>query len=123
MRSRELIEKLTSQNISFYISPLCLDEFLHEFGKALRKKTPEKDFFTDLTRALASILDLPQLFIVNPPINPNSHVEVVSLMKTYSLRPRDAYHLLTMQVNNIDGFATFDTDFARVFATKLLQKA
>lgn len=123
VRSREVIEKLVSQNISLFVSPLCFDEFLYEFGKALRKKTPEKDFFTNLERALASILALPHISIVNPPTNANRHAEVVSLMQTYSLRPRDAYHLLTMQANDIDGFATFDTDFTKVFAARLLVKA
>lgn len=122
-KSRDLVESLILQNIDLTVSPLCLDEFLHEFGKALRKKIPEKDFFTHLERALASILALPHLSIVNPPTDPNAHLNVVSLMRTYSLRPRDAYHLLTMQTNGIDGFATFDNDFARVFAANLLVKA
>lgn len=122
-RSRELIEKLTSQHISLCVSPLCLDEFLYEVGKALRKKTPEKDFFANLAKSLASILELPDLSIVNPPTNINHHIEIVSFMKTYSLRPRDAYHLLTIQSNDIDSFATFDTDFTKVFAAKLLIRA
>lgn len=122
-RSREVIERLSSQNISFFVSPLCLDEFLHQFGKALRKKTPEKDFFANLKKALTSILELPHLSVVNPPTDPNAHLKAVSLMQAYALRPRDAYHLLTMQANAIDGFATFDNDFARVFAANLLVKA
>lgn len=44
-------------------------------------------------------------------------------MQAYSLRARDAYHLLTMQTNGIDGFATFDNAFSRVFAANLLEKA
>lgn len=123
VRSRALIEKLASQNISLIVSSLCLDEFLHEFGKALRKKTPEKDFFTNLEKALTSILDLPNLSIVNPPNDANRQLEIISLMKTYALRPRDAYHFLTMLTNDIDGFASFDNDFHKVFAAKLITKA
>ncbi len=122
-KSRKIITKLVSQNIRLFVSPLCLDEFLHEFGKALRKKTPEKEFFTNLTDALASILKLPQLVVVNPPTDPEIQTRVVSLMEQFLLRPRDAYHLLTMQAHDIDGFATFDTDFAKVFSAKLLTKA
>lgn len=39
----------------------------------------------------------------------------------FNLRQRDVYHLLTMQENGIDEFATFDTDFIRVFAQKILK--
>ncbi|MBI5614052.1 type II toxin-antitoxin system VapC family toxin [Candidatus Gottesmanbacteria bacterium] len=122
-RSRKTIEKLVVQNISLYVSPLCLDEFLHGFGKALRSKTPEKEFFTNLERALVSIFKFPQLFIINPPTNLETHAQIISLMETYSLRPRDAYHLLTMQENKINGFATCDKDFEKVFASKILERA
>jgi predicted nucleic acid-binding protein len=104
-----------------YISPLCVDEFLHEFGKALRSKIPANDFFISLEKALSSILSLPYLSVVNPPVDRASHKKIVSIMKTFALRPRDAYHLLTMQAHGIDGFATFDTDFEKVFAAKLLE--
>lgn len=123
IKSHKIITKLVSQNIHLFVSPLCLDEFLHEFGKALRKKTPEKEFFTNLTDALTSVLKLPQLAVVNPPADPEIQTRVVSLMKQFLLRPRDAYHLLTMQTNDIDGFATFDNDFTKVFSAKILIKA
>ncbi|MBI3955790.1 type II toxin-antitoxin system VapC family toxin [Candidatus Gottesmanbacteria bacterium] len=122
-QSSALIRHLTAHRVSLYVSTLCLDEFLHEFGKALRKKTKENEFFDSLEEALTSILQFPELLIVNPPSDPDSQTRVISLMREYSLRPRDAYHLLTMQANDIDGFATFDTDFTRVFAAKLLVKA
>jgi len=41
-------------------------------------------------------------------------------MEKYDLCPRDAYHLLTMIYNKIDSFATFDTDFNKVFEDKLI---
>ena len=46
---------------------------------------------------------------------------VITLMEQFNLRQRDVYHLLTMQENGIDEFATFDTDFKRVFAQKILK--
>lgn len=36
-------------------------------------------------------------------------------MEKFVLKPRDAYHLLTMKENRIRFFATFDKDFELVF--------
>ena len=116
------IETVQKNKVDVCLSPLVLDEFLH--ATLLRARLNYiKDPYADVILALQRVLEIPLLSVVNPPIDPSRHIEVVSLMKTYSLRPRDAYHLLTMQSNDIDGFATFDTDFSRVFAAKLLTKA
>lgn len=121
--SRDLISRLEYEGISLFISPLCIDEFLHEIGKQLKTRSGSKSYFLDLKESLISILNLPNISIVNPPNDLNSQYEIVRIMETFFLRPRDAYHLLTMQANEIDGFATFDNDFNKVFTSKLLMKA
>ncbi len=117
-----LITELVASGTELYISPLCLDEFLHEFGKKLRLKRSQKSFFFDLEKSLSSILEFPLLSVINPPQDSKSQLEIVNFMKNYLLRPRDAYHLSTMLVNNIDSFATFDADFEKVFAAKLVSR-
>lgn len=111
LQAREKLEKLAADGVELFISPLALDEFFHSFG------------FEELSNACGFILQLPLLKIVNPPVDPISQLQVVSLMKNYSLHPRDAYHLLIMQYNHIDTFASFDANFRRVFAANILQKA
>lgn len=118
----KITQKLITGNTSLYVSSLGLDEFMHTFLYEVRRNG-SKNPYDDLQTAVEDIIELPELSIVNPPSDPKSQVRVVGLMKQYTLHPRDAYHLLTMQSNDIDGFATFDTDFARVFAARLLMKA
>lgn len=119
----DLIVKLTSEETILYISPLCLDEFMYQFGIALKKKFPKEQIYKNLRISLESILEIPLINIINPPTDFEAQEKIIELMEKYSLRPRDAYHLLTMQMNNIDSFATFDNDFKKVFAEKILQKA
>jgi len=116
-----LIERLEKAETTLYISPLVLDEFLHAIILEARK-VKSLDIYTTAMEALNNLLELPLLFIVNPPPDFDSQKAVVRLMQEYSLRPRDAYHLLTMQANKIHSFATFDSDFSKVFATKILNK-
>ena len=51
-----------------------------------------------------------------------SQLMVVELMQKYALRPRDAYHLLTIQHHKIDFVVTFDSDFEKVFSERVLRK-
>lgn len=117
-----LLHELISQETQLFVSPLCLDEFLHAIRLKFIKEN-EEPALQKLEQSLKEILDLPDLNIVNPPTETDRQLEVVSLMKKYSLRPRDAYHLLTIQANKINGFATFDNDFQKVFQKKLLEQA
>lgn len=120
-RAKEELKKLVSDKTMLFISPLVIDEFLHAFCRGLINKE-SKDFYENLSKLCADILQLPLLIIINPPTDSVSQLRVVGIMKNYSLRSRDAYHLLIMQSNNIDAFATFDTDFRRVFAAKIIKK-
>ncbi|OGG13585.1 hypothetical protein A2875_01125 [Candidatus Gottesmanbacteria bacterium RIFCSPHIGHO2_01_FULL_46_14] len=117
-----MLETLINNGVELYISPLVLDEFYHSFLYRIRINRMKKPYDL-LTEATKDILTLPRLSIVNPPSVPTDHLTVIANMEMYYLHARDAYHLLIMQSNDIDGFATFDTDFARVFTAKLLIKA
>ncbi|MDO8515422.1 MAG: type II toxin-antitoxin system VapC family toxin [bacterium] len=113
----DLISKLITNEIKLFVSPLCLDEIVHSLNYILKRD------FKKLKVVMDDIFNIPTLEIINPPADIEENKKVITLMENYSLRPRDAYHLLTMQANKIDGFATFDNDFHKVFAAKILQKA
>lgn len=115
------ISQLVADYVKLFISPLVIDEFLHSFSLEL-KKGRIKNIYINLKKALQDILNIPDLSLINPPLEKNSQIEVIAIMRKYNLRARDAYHLLIMQANNIPSFATFDTDFEKVFATKSLSK-
>lgn len=117
LKSVHMVRGLIKNQVKLFISPLCLDETIHSFGVIF------KHDFEKVSKIMDELLEIPLLEIINPPTDIQKNKEVLLLMKNYNLRPRDAYHLLTMQTNNIDGFATFDNDFKKVFASKLLQKA
>lgn len=120
-KSVTIITTLAKKQTSIYISPLTIDEFLHSFQRELRYyKHP--NIFPALKKALDDILHIPLLTIINIPTDNNNQLKIVELMEKFSLHSRDAYHLLTMINNNIDLFATFDTDFRKVFASKILKK-
>lgn len=117
--AKELITSLIEDSYKIYLSPLVLDEFLHPIQFLLKKKKIKK-IYPVLKKALKDILSLPNLEIVNPPLEKAAQLRVVSLMKKFNLKARDAYHLLAMQENHIPSFATFDNDFKIVFEKKVV---
>lgn len=118
----KLLTLFTPFEYELYISSLTIDEFLHSSLFILRQHNIARDDqFQRLDTELKSIMQIPQLRIVNPPTNKEINRHVIELMRDFHLNPRDAYHLLTMQENNIEEFATFDTDFKRVFDQKILK--
>ncbi len=117
----ELVEKLLNNEVELYISSLVLDEFIHGLLRVLRKDKHMHSFET-MSASFRSILQFPQLKIVNPPVDPASQLHILTYMKDYSLKPRDAYHLLTIRHHGISYFATFDTDFEKVFADGFVEK-
>lgn len=117
-----IIERLEKDEIIPYVSPLVIDEYIHTMMVEARVNK-FRNLYEVAKKALNDLLALPLLAIITAPTDVPSQKQMLMLMETYSLRPRDAYHLLTMLANDIDGFATFDTDFIRVFRAKLLVKA
>jgi len=48
---------------------------------------------------------------------------IYKLIRKYSLKSRDAFHLQTMQDNVIEYIATFDTDFTKLFEHNTVKSA
>lgn len=119
--ARKLL-KLISANVQLCISPLVIDEFLYVFLAALKQQKISPPY-KELKRALREILQIPLISIVNSPIDTSAQLQAVDYMEKFNLKPSDAYHLVTMISNKINSFVTFDTDFSKVFAAKILTKA
>lgn len=117
-----ILARLLEKGSQLFISPLVLDEFIYAFKYGLERRH-SKDVYGDLKRAISEILDIPSMNIVCPPVDITHQLEVINYMKKYKLSPRDAYHLLTIKSNKIDAFATFDSNFAKVFADKTVKNA
>lgn len=113
-KTKDLLINLANSSYNLCVSSLVLDEFLHQFQHILRFQK-KRDILKKVLYALNSILSLPKLKFVNPPLSKKSHLKIVKHMKDYNLLPRDAYHLLIMKENKIGYFATFDKDFKEVF--------
>lgn len=107
-----VIQSIYEKHLIPVISPLCLDEFLYHVKGDIKQKKHD----------LSSILALPKLQIVNPPIEFRQQTKILEYMKKFGLHPRDAYHLLTAIYNKVKYFATFDHDFDAVFAAKKLRQ-
>jgi len=120
-QTKTLITHLIINDFYPTISPLVIGEFIHQFRLLLiNNKTKSSTVFINLTTALKQIFSLPHLEIINPPKSLQSQLKTIALMEKFSLRPRDAYHLLTMKHHQIKYFATFDQDFKKVFKQKIL---
>lgn len=116
-----IVKKLENDGTDPVISPLVIDEFIHAVVLEARKDA-SRNVYDIASESLHNLFQLPSLAVVNPPNDFESQKAVVKLMEKFSLRPRDAYHLLTMQANKINSFATFDSDFSKVFVAKTLQR-
>lgn len=119
-QARLVVKQLILKKAEIFTSSLALDEFLqgnlrfsHKSRQAMRGQ---------LKNGLKRIFSLPQFRLVNPPVDPKTHLKVVDMVAKYNLRPRDAYHLLIMKENKINYFATFDSDFDNVFQKGLVKK-
>ena len=116
-----IITRLITEGYNLYVSPLGIDEFLYVVYFTLRKNK-SKTVINELKNSLSSILSLPMLTIINPPLQKSSQIEAVEYIERFSLRPRDAYHLLTMKHHKIKHFLTFDRDFDKVFDSGSIKK-
>lgn len=117
--SLKKLSRLVASGVQLYISPLVLDEFLYAVRSILLvQKAPQS--FRQLERALSNLFQIPSLTLINPPLGEDEQLKVIDYMEKFNLKPRDAYHLLTIETNDLDSFATFDTDFKKVFKEKLL---
>ncbi len=110
--AKNIIKQLVAEDVRLVISPLVLDEFLHIILLIVRQKyAKEEQIYYVLQKHLDSILALPTLAVIGASLSIEDQRSIPKLMKKYRLRPRDAFHLSTMQQNNINKIATFDNDF------------
>ena len=118
----KLISSFLPEDYELFLSSLTIDEYLHSSLFILKHhKIPVPERFKKVFEALKTILDLQHLKIVNPPDSKENNLKIVDIMQNFNLNPRDAYHFLTMQENDIHEFATFDNDFKEVFTKKYLK--
>lgn len=121
-QTKNLIKNLFKENFSLAISPLVLDEFLHSLNWVFQqKKLPKNKGSELLQECLNDILNLPDLEVINPPNDIKSQKEIPTIMEQFDLRPREAYHFLTMSSDGIEVFATFDNDFEYIFEQQILK--
>lgn len=114
--TKQLVKDLSPDKYTIYVSSLTIDEFIHAAGFILKqRKLSDQQKYRTLDKELGAILSLSHLQIVNPSTDKSENKEVILIMRDYNLSPRDAYHLLIMQEQKINYFATFDTDFKKVF--------
>lgn len=113
-----LLESLFKNNYFLMISPLVLDEFLYVVLYLLKLKK-KKNIHELLEKSLKDIFQIVK--VINPPTSKKAQLRVVELMKKYNLRPRDAFHLLTILSSKIESCATFDSDFVQVKKKKLIK--
>lgn len=118
--AKEIIEKLIGGRYQLFVSPLVLDEFIHNSVRFSGKRIIE--IKKSLSISLRKIFSLPRLQLVNPPLLPKAHFKVIYLMAKYNLHARDAYHLFILKENKIKYLATFDRDFEEIFTKGILKK-
>lgn len=118
--TREMVSKLVKEEVSLVISPLVIDEYI--YNSSVSSDKVKKESLKMVKQSLSEILKLPQIVLANPPLKIKKQFKVLKLMEKYSLKPRDAYHLLIILENKIKSLATFDSDFENVFAKGIVKK-
>ena len=109
-----LLTRLMREEYNLYISPLCIDEFLHSLKQLFFQNKSMEEIWEQLNYALEGVLAIPRLLIIHTSSEKDKQKEVEQLMRQYNMSPRDAYHLFTMHSHYLDCLATFDKDFSKV---------
>lgn len=108
---------LVKDSHTLIISPLVIDELIYIILRNLKivGKLSDSHNLPLVRQSLAHLLKLSRLTLVNPPTEISQQIKVLTLMEKFKLKPRDAYHLLTIKHHKIGYFATLDHDFDLVF--------
>ncbi|MBD3279983.1 PIN domain-containing protein [Candidatus Dojkabacteria bacterium] len=121
--TRDLILSMRADNADICISPLVLDEFIYQLDFLTRKGDRKRKDYYELAQIFThSVTSIPGAKILEIPSDKSTLPELVRLMKKYNLKPRDAYHLLTMLENGVDYIATYDKDFDKVIESGIIRK-
>ena len=119
-KSLDAIIKLTDDRYELVLSSLSLDEYFHT---SLRFSQDSRQVaFKSLTRAYKKLLKLPNIRLINPPLEAKKHLKALNFMEKFNLHSRDAYHLFIMVGNKVKYLATFDSDFEKVFEKGLIKQ-
>ncbi|MBI2029268.1 type II toxin-antitoxin system VapC family toxin [Candidatus Gottesmanbacteria bacterium] len=113
-KSLEVIDSFFQQKFVFVIASLTMDEFMYGTIQALKIIDKNKKFeyiIDELNKATRAVLSWENLELIDFQHTSLELLTVISLMKKYHLKPRDAFHLRIMQQQNINNFITFDHDF------------
>lgn len=119
-QSKQIITKLVAEAWEIDLSALSLDECFHN-SLRFSKKT-KQDALKQLKLSYRKLIKLPNIKLVTRLPELKKHIAVLNMMDKHNLRARDAYHLFIMKTNKIKYFATFDSDFDKVFAIGILKK-
>ena len=121
LESVELVESFGSKGIKPIISTLVLDEFLYAIRFLVGANNLGR--FRAMEVLLSKVFVINDVGLVNPSTDFFDQLSVVGYMEEFGLKPRDAYHLMTMVENGVEYFATFDNDFDGVFEAGLVSRA
>lgn len=137
-KAQDILLKLYSKKIIPCISTLVLDELLYSIIKLSSEKSSDLSQTNNLDNSsltmevsntkksnLESVLDvvlkMPNIEILSIPTDKQNQLKILEYINNYNLKPRDAYHLLTVKYNRINYFSTFDSDFNNVFKVERLK--
>jgi len=116
-RATSIIDELWNKKCHLVVSSLTMDEFFYGIIFILKSTQKEKtiqsfgSFAPIITTSTSAILSWERLETIEFKHTPGELLSIVKLMGTHNLRPRDAFHLRTMQQQEITQIATFDNDF------------
>lgn len=111
-KAREVLKKINDNQIRAFSSCLTLDEVFY-----VLKKNLDKEDFNEFLETIFSV-NIKWL-----EANINIIKESAELIKRYNLEPRDAIHVATMKLNNINSIISQDDDFDKVKEIKRIKLA
>lgn len=119
-QTKLIFSKFLKEGFQLFISSLVIDEYLYNTYRLIEAEKSKKLIL--LKKGFNKILKIPNINLVNPPLEFKKHKKIVDLMHKYNLKPRDAYHLFIMLENKIKYLATFDSDFDKVFEQGIVRR-
>lgn len=125
-KAKDLISALWEEGESLVISSLTVDEWWFGLVTVLRqspkmKAEPFSAFAPQVQKSIEAIFSWGNIELVSFQSSESEVFEVLRLIKRFNLRPRDAFHLRTMQQQDMHKIATFDQDFIKVTQDDLVE--
>ena len=111
-KAREVLKKINDNQIRAFSSCLTLDEVFY-----VLKKNLDKEDFNEFLETIFSV-NIKWL-----EANINIIKESAEIIKRYNLEPRDAIHVATMKLNNINSIISQDDNFDKIKEIKRIKLA